>query len=194
MQIPPDRVRDWSCGTTYTQCTGLPACTEQHVPQWDLVDPDTGEAEEARLDIATSDVGTGAPLFYDVVVKCAFSADPAVLRRRARRNGLAASDGVAAKRRRYASAGAALVPLAFEAGASDEAASFVRLCGSMYTQTHKDEDGTLPPCPQAGCGRSSAPCFSWAMLRLASAPLGVDPPARCFAVSLVGPLPAVLAA
>ncbi len=41
----------------------------------------------------------------------------------------AASDGAAAKRRRYAEAGAQLIPLALEAGgrASDEAAAFVRL-------------------------------------------------------------------
>ena len=142
-----DAIRDWACAT-YRECTGLPANTEQHVPQWDLVGED-GEVEEARLDVATSDIGTGAPLYLDVVIKCAFSTDAAVLHRRARRNGLAASDGAAAKRRRYAEAGAALVPLAFEAGgrASDEAASFVRLCGSAYTQTHKDEDGELAPSP-----------------------------------------------
>ena len=88
-------------------------------------------------------------MYLDVVIKCAFSTDAAVLHRRARRNGLAASDGAAAKRRRYAEAGAALVPLVFEAGgrASDEAASFMRLCGSVYTQTHKDEDGEPAPSP-----------------------------------------------
>ena len=136
MMARHDAIRDWACAT-YRECTGLPANTEQHVPQWDLVGED-GEVEEARLDVATSDIGTGAPLYLDVVIKCAFSTDAAVLHRRARRNGLAASDGAAAKRRRYAEAGAALVPLAFEAGgrASDEAASFMWLCGSAYTQTH----------------------------------------------------------
>ena len=89
-------VRDWSCAT-YSECTGLPATTEQHVPQWDLVDEVSGEVEEARLDVATSDVDTGAPLFLDVVIKCAFSSDTAVLHRRARRNGLVASDGAASK-------------------------------------------------------------------------------------------------
>ena len=143
-----DGVRDWACAA-YKECTGLPARTEQHVPQWDDVDPETGEVEEARLDVAASDVGTGAPIYYDVVVKCAFSEDGAVLRRRARRNGLAASDGAAAKRRRYPLAGAALVPLALEAGGrpSDEVASFVRLCGSAYADTHKDEDGNPAPSP-----------------------------------------------
>ncbi len=39
--------------------------------------------------------------------------------------------------------------MALEAGGrpSDEAASFVRLCGSVYTQTHKDEDGNPAPSP-----------------------------------------------
>ena len=148
MLVRHDSIRDWACAS-YNECAGLLANTEQRVPQWDLVDPDTGVVEEARLDVATSDVGTGAPLYYDVVVKCAFSTDAAVLHRRARRNGLAASDGAAAKRRRYAEAGAALVPLALEAGgrASDEAASFVRLCGSVYAQTHSDEDGNPAPSP-----------------------------------------------
>ena len=101
------------------------------------------------MDVATSDIGTGAPLYIDVVVKCAYSSDAAVLRRRARRNGLAASDGAASKRRRYAAAGASLIPLALEAGgrASDDAAAFVRLCGSAYTDTHKNDDGVPPPPP-----------------------------------------------
>ena len=46
-------------------------------------------------------------------------------------------------------AGAALVSLALEAGGrpSDEFASFVRLRGSTYAQTHKDEDGNPAPSP-----------------------------------------------
>ena len=58
-------------------------------------------------------------------------------------------DGAGAKRRRYAAAGASLIPLALEAGgrASDDAAAFVRLCGSAYTDTHKNDDGVPPPPP-----------------------------------------------
>ena len=58
-----------------------------------------------------------------------------------------ASDAVAAKRRRYAEAGAALVPLALEARGrpSDEAAAFVRLCGSCYAETHRIEGGDPAP-------------------------------------------------
>ena len=143
-----NRIRDW-VAATYLECIGLPTTVEQRVPQWDVVDPDTGEVEEARLDVATSDVGTGAPTFVDVVVSCAYSTDPSTLRRRAQRFGCAASDAAAAKRRRYAEAGAALVPFALEAGGrpSDEAAAFVRLCGSAYTQTNRSEDGTPAPSP-----------------------------------------------
>ena len=80
-------------------------------------------------------------------MKSAFSEDPAVLHRRSRKDGSAASDAVAAKRRRYAEAGAALVPLALEARGrpSDEAAAFVRLCGSRYAETHRIEGGDPAP-------------------------------------------------
>ena len=143
-----DRIRDWTAAT-YSECTGLPANTEQRVPAWDTVDPVSGELEEARLDVATSDAGTGAALFFDVVVKCAFSTDLALLRRRARRDGCAAADAAGEKRRRYPTAGASLWPLALEAGGrpSDEMAAFVRLCGSAFTDTHKSEDGDPAPSP-----------------------------------------------
>lgn len=143
-----NRIRDW-LAATYSECTGLPATVEQRVPQWDSVDAVSGEVLEARLDVATTDIGTGAAMFVDVVVSAASSADPALLRRRARRPGRAASDAAAAKRRRYAAAGAALVPFALEAGGrpSDEAASLVRLCGSAYTVTHRTDDGEPAPCP-----------------------------------------------
>ena len=57
--------------------------------------------------------------------------------------GSAASDAAAAKWRRYVEAGDMLVPFALEAGGrpSDEAAAFLRTCGSAYTETHKSEDG-----------------------------------------------------
>jgi len=143
-----NRIRDW-LAATYAECTGLPTTVEQRVPQWDLVDPASGAVQEARLDVATSDIGTGAPMYVDVVISAAFSADPALLHRRAQRPGRAASDAAAGKRRRYAEAGAALVPFALEAGGrpSDEAASLVRLCGSAYTSTHKTDDGEPAPRP-----------------------------------------------
>ena len=143
-----NNIHDWAAAT-YAGCSGLPATTEQHVPAWDRANPYSGEWEEARLDVATADVNTGQPLYVDVVVKTAFSVDAATLRRRARRDGCAASDAAAGKRRRYANAGAQLVPFALEAGgrASDEAAAFVRLCGSVYTETHKNDDGEPAPSP-----------------------------------------------
>ncbi len=69
------------------------------------------------------------------------------------RPGAMQSDGwVGAKRRRYAAAGASLVPFALEVGGrpSDEAAAFVRLCGSVYTDIHQSEDGVPAPSP-TGC-------------------------------------------
>ena len=139
-------MRDWYCAT-YAACTGLPAVTEQHVPQWDIVDRDTGEVEQAVLDVATSDARTGLPLFLDVVVKCAFSVDPERLRARARRDGRAAADAAAEKWRRYRGAGDSLVPLAFEAGGrpSDSAAGFMRQMGAAWAETHAAEDGEEPP-------------------------------------------------
>ena len=62
-----DRIQDWTAAT-YSECTGLPANTEQRAPAWDIVDPVSGELEEARLDVATSDASTGAALFFEVVV------------------------------------------------------------------------------------------------------------------------------
>ena len=144
-----NRIRDWAAAT-YTECTGLPSVTEQHVPAWDVVDPNTGEVEEARLDVATSDAVTGGSLYLDVVVKCAFSEDPALLRRRARRAGCAACDAAGEKHRRYPAAGASLIPLALEAGGrpSDETAAFVRACGAAYVRNHMTDDGgDSPPNP-----------------------------------------------
>ena len=99
--------------------------------------------------MATSDTVTGASLYLDVVVKCAFSSDPALLRRRARRDGCAACDAAREKHRRYPTAGASLIPLALEAVGrpSDETAAFVRACGAVYGQTHRTDDGDAPPSP-----------------------------------------------
>ena len=73
-------------------CTGSPVRTEQYVPQWDRVNPSTGENEEAILDIASSDPLTGAALFFDVVVYTAYSTNAATLRSRAHKDGKAAAD------------------------------------------------------------------------------------------------------
>ena len=47
-----DSLRDWGC-PTWTREMGIPASTEQRVPQWDRVNPATGRTEEAKLGIAT---------------------------------------------------------------------------------------------------------------------------------------------
>jgi hypothetical protein len=82
-----------------------------------------------------------------VVVSTAFTTNPRLLAQRARKGGLAAASAAAAKRRRYAEAGAALWPLALEAGGrpSDEAAAFVRQCGAAWAADHAAEDGEPPP-------------------------------------------------
>ena len=118
-------------------CTGLPAGTEQRVPEWDRDIPDPerpGETvrQEAVLDIVSADPVTGQPVHVDVTVTTACPADRADLRGRARHDGRGAAAAAADKRRRYNLAGASLVPMAFEDGgrASEETASFVRRCGA----------------------------------------------------------------
>ena len=95
---------------------GVPTSIEQRVPQWDRVNTSTGRTEEAKLDIATSDPDSGRPLFFDIVVYTAHSDNGDRLRALARNEGKAAADAAADKRRRYANAGDALIPLALEAG------------------------------------------------------------------------------
>ncbi len=136
---------------TYSRCCGQPAATEQRVPEWDLVHIDattgTQRVEEAVLDVATAHAQSGTRLFFDVVVATAFTTDSRLLAQRARKGGLAAAAAAAAKRRRYAEAGAALWPLAWEAGGrpSDEASAFVRQCGVAWARDQAAEDGEPPP-------------------------------------------------
>jgi len=110
-----DCLRDWGC-PTWSREMGLPATTEQRVPQWDRVNPVSGRTEEAKLDIATSEPLTGAPLYFDFVVYTAHSDNQARLRALARTDGKAAADAAAEKRRRYEAAGPSLTPLPLEAG------------------------------------------------------------------------------
>ena len=120
----------------WTACAGVPALTEQRVPEWDqdVLDPDTGVMvrEEAVLDIITSDPVTGGAIQVDVTVATASPDDPARLRARARVDGRGAADAAADKRRRYSLAGASLVPMAFEDGGrpAEETVAFVRRCGA----------------------------------------------------------------
>ena len=133
-------LRDWGA-SAWTLCTGTPAGTEQHVPQWDKHNAETGEVEEAVLDIATADLLIGAPLYVDVVIKAAHSDDPGRLRARARKDGCAAAEAARGKHRRYVDAGAGLIPLAFEDGGRpcEEAVTFLRMLGACRTEA---EDGS----------------------------------------------------
>ena len=133
-------LREWGA-SAWARCVGTRASTEQHVPQWDRLNPRMGVLEEARLDVATADPGTGAPLYVDVVVKAAHSDDPGRLRARARKNGCAAAEAANGKRRRYPEAGTGLVPFALEDGGRpcDEAVSFVRMLAAYRTDA---EDGS----------------------------------------------------
>jgi hypothetical protein len=136
-----NRLRDWAAAT-HTKCTGLPAVIEQRVPEWDTVDLETGELQAAILDVAFSDPRTGRRLLGDVVVKEAFSVDAATLRSRARRDGKAAADAAASKRRRYPLGGASLVPLPFETGGrpGEDTIGFVRRCGAAWAALHGEDD------------------------------------------------------
>ena len=96
--------------------------------------------EAAVLDVAFSDPRTGRRLLGDVVVKSAFSLNAATLRGRARRDGLAAAEAAAAKRRRYPLGGPSLVPLAFESGGRPgEHIGFVRQCGAAWAALRGDD-------------------------------------------------------
>ena len=133
-----NRLRDFSA-STWGACSGVPALTEQRVPQWDReVEDGQGRMvrEEAVLDVATSDPQTGLPLHLDITVTSACPSNRAALRRRARRDGLGAADAAADKRRRYNLAGPSLVPLAFEDGGrpAEDTIGFIRRCGAAAEQ------------------------------------------------------------
>ena len=119
----------------------MPALTEQHVPEWDRVNPRTGVLEEARLDVATRDAITGHQIYIDVSVTCAHSST--ALRQRARFNhdGLAAVNAADSKRERYPPAGGELVPLIFEAAGRPgaETVALVRSWGHDLEPAQKTE-------------------------------------------------------
>jgi hypothetical protein len=130
-----DKIRDW-VAYTHRKCTGAMTVTEQHVPQWDRINPRTREIERAVMDVCTRDPRDGRTMYIDVKVTCELSENADRMRARAHKNGSAAAEGVNEKRRRYpASAvpGASLVPFVLETGGrpSEEAAALVRYWGSV---------------------------------------------------------------
>ena len=98
---------------------------------WDRVDFDTGELEEARLDVATRDAATGQPIFVDWSVTCEHSTYLPRRAARSNKDGLAASQRVDDKRGRYPPHGGDLVPAVLECGGrpADELVAFVRTYG-----------------------------------------------------------------
>ena len=98
---------------------------------WDRVDPNTGELEEARLDVATRDNVNGRPVYVDWSVTCEHSEYEPRRRARCNKDGLAATNMVDEKRDRYPPEGGELVPMVFETNGrpSDEAVAFVRAYG-----------------------------------------------------------------
>ena len=138
-------LRDWNAPFHQAQ-TGHMAVTEKRVPAWDRVDPETGELEEARLDVATRDAATGQPIYVDWSVTCAHSDN--LERRWARSNndGLAASKAVGVKRNRYPPAGGELVPAVLEKGG-----------GGQRTSSSHSFARTAQTCPKRSGRRSSPP-------------------------------------
>ncbi len=132
-------IRDF-CASYHQKVTGYLAPTEQWVPAWDRTKPN-GELEEAILDVATRDAVNGRPVHVDAMVTCAHSGYEPSQRARANKDGLAASNGVDDKRRRYPPAGGDLVPLVFEAGGrpSAETISWVRSRAHELPQDERSE-------------------------------------------------------
>ena len=143
----------------WTECTTVPALTEQRVPEWDtdVLDEATGQTvrEEAVLDVVTSDPVTGNLVHVDVTVTTACPDDAARLRSRARHDGRGAADAAADKRRRYNLAGATLVPMAFEDGGR-AAEETCRLCSPL--RRRRGSFGSPPAgfWGPAGCGPAVA--------------------------------------
>ena len=123
-------LRDWHA-PHHQSHTGHFATTEKHVPAWDRTDPNTGELEQARLDVATRDAATGQLIYVDWSVTCEHSTYLPRRRARSNKDGLAASQAVDEKRTRYPPHGGNLVPAVLESGGrpSDELVAFVRTYG-----------------------------------------------------------------
>ena len=141
-------LRDWAA-RTHADCTGIVANTEQHVPQWDIVDQVSGEVEEAILDVATFNPHTGGLLYIDTTVTCELSTNDDTRRARAARDGVAVASATAEKHRRYPpTAGLTLVAAAFEAGGrpGEETVAFVRQCGTAWGEARApDPDDPIVP-------------------------------------------------
>ena len=135
-----DGMRDFQAGY-HQRVTGYVAAKEQRVVAWDRINPETGKPELAKLDFATRDAATGLPICVDTCVACAHSGYQPRQQARANKDGLAATNAVDEKRRRYPPAGGDLVPTAFETGGrpADETAAFVRSWGHGLDPAERSE-------------------------------------------------------
>ena len=136
-----DGLRDWHAAE-HTALTGFAAPTEQRVPAWDRVHPDTGVLEQARLDVVTSEPVEGRKVQIDWSVTCEHSTYAPRRHARSNKDGLAASNMVDVKRHRYPpSGGLELVPMVFETGGrpSDEAITFLRTYGHGLEDAERAE-------------------------------------------------------
>ena len=115
----------------HAETTGYSVGKEQRVTAWDRTSPQTGELEEAKLDLATRDAATGLPIFVDWTVTCEHSTYAPRRQARSNKDGLACSQAVDKKRERYPPSGGTLVPAALEAHGRpcDELVTFVRTYG-----------------------------------------------------------------
>ena len=125
----------------HTGLTGFAAATEQLVPAWDRVNQRTGLLEAAKLDVATTDLATGRPVYVDWMITCEFSENAPRRQARSNNDGVAAAAAVRAKRIRYPPSGGDLAPLVVETlgRPSDEAAEFIRAYGQCVDEAARGE-------------------------------------------------------
>ena len=133
-------MRDFTA-KNHTAITGKFASTEQRVEAWDRVNPNTGELEQAKLDVATWDAVSGRQIYVDVSVTCPHSSYGPRQRARSNKDGLAACNRVQEKRDRYPPHGGELVPLVFETGGrpADETVAFIQAYGQNLEKKERSE-------------------------------------------------------
>ena len=133
-----DSLVDWHA-PHHRAVTGHYAVKEQRVSAWDRRNPNTGELEEARLDVSTRDAATGEPIYVDWTVTCEHSTYEPRRRARSNNDGLAASQMVDKKRARYPPSGGSLVPAALETHGRpcDELVALVRSYGHGLDQAER---------------------------------------------------------
>ncbi len=166
-----NRLRDL-CASSWTACNGVPALTEQRVPEWDReVHDGQGRTatEEAVLDVITSDPQSGHPVHVDVTITTACpstwlpsAGGPAGM-----------AWGPRTLRRTSANGTTWLVPPSF-LWLSRTGGDPLRRPWGLSGAAGRQQSGLVPLCcllvkvtarisqSWPGCGRSTAPCCSGA--------------------------------